>query len=274
MKIEFLMPYNLMEYPYFKKISEYLLSYNDKIMDDLIVYFCAAENITNLPQYGNNVISIITGDEYGRIPSYIDNILLTFKTGATDQNIKEYPKLIPFPWGYSKQLIEQPLIHINDRNIDVFYSGQMITKNRYDMIVEINKIKNKPFFRDKNIDITVTGGFGQGDNLLYSKKIVNSKIALCPAGTNVPESYRFFEALKNGCTVICDNLPNNYIYNNNTIIRLGSWINLENVLMDLLKDKQILNNKFFDNLHYYETQLSEKAMSEFIYLKIKEKRLI
>ncbi len=45
----------------------------------------------------------------------------------------------------------------------------------------------------------------------YTEIMADTKIALAPRGSSV-ETYRFFEAMRQGCVVICDRLPPHWFY--------------------------------------------------------------
>jgi hypothetical protein len=50
---------------------------------------------------------------------------------------------------------------------------------------------------------------GAGDR--YTEIMADTRIALAPRGSSV-ETYRFFEAMRQGCVVICDRLPPHWFY--------------------------------------------------------------
>jgi hypothetical protein len=84
------------------------------------------------------------------------------------------------------------------KSIDVFFKGQ-VTHNRRDELVRATKGQD-------NMIIERTNGFTQGDTPEnYYKKLVSAKIAPCPSGAVIPDSFRLFEALECMCIPIADN---------------------------------------------------------------------
>ncbi|ORE86739.1 hypothetical protein [Aurantimonas sp. 22II-16-19i] len=70
----------------------------------------------------------------------------------------------------------------------------------------------------------------------YSKIVANTKICLAPRGSS-SETYRFFEALRQGCVVICDRLPPHWFYRGCPAIQIDDWRNLESIARDLRRDE-------------------------------------
>ena len=145
---------------YFEKVFESVQAHLK--VDGLIFYF--TRDIHRLPSYGDNVVAIVIGDEWSRIPRYFHKVRAVFKCYGTRsflgcnlfqpsylncltllQFIKaklanfpgwmtyisyrvrtgKKPLLYDIPLGYSNQ-IELPIEPINNRDKDVFFAGSII----------------------------------------------------------------------------------------------------------------------------------------------------
>ncbi len=94
----------------------------------------------------------------------------------------------------------------------------------------------------------------------YSEIMADTKIALAPRGSSV-ETYRFFEAMRQGCIVICDPLPPHWFYVGCPAIQIGDWRNLEAEVGALSADPQRLARLHRETLAWWDAKLSETALA-------------
>ncbi len=99
---------------------------------------------------------------------------------------------------------------------------------------------------------------GAGDR--YSEIMADTKIALSPRGSSV-ETYRFFEAMRQGCIVICDRLPPHWFYAGCPAIQIDDWRNLEAVVKALSADPLRLARLHRETLAWWDAKLSEPALA-------------
>lgn len=97
----------------------------------------------------------------------------------------------------------------------------------------------------------------------YSEIMADTKIALAPRGSSV-ETYRFFEAMRQGCVVICNRLPPHWFYQDCPAIQMDDWRNLEAVVKALSADPERLFDLHRRSLAWWDAKLSERAVAEFI----------
>jgi hypothetical protein len=102
---------------------------------------------------------------------------------------------------------------------------------------------------------------GAGDR--YSEIMADTKIALSPRGSSV-ETYRFFEAMRQGCVVICDRLPPHWFYGGSPAIQIDDWGNLDATVSALLADPKRLEELHCKSLAWWEEKLSERAVAQMI----------
>jgi hypothetical protein len=102
---------------------------------------------------------------------------------------------------------------------------------------------------------------GAGDR--YTEIMADTKIALAPRGSSV-ETYRFFEAMRQGCVVICDRLPPHWFYVGCPAIQIDDWGNLEAEVRTLSADPERLADLHRKSLAWWEEKLSERAVAQLI----------
>jgi hypothetical protein len=113
--------------------------------------------------------------------------------------------------------------------------------------------------------IRFTSGFAKGlGRTKYGAILGDSKIALCPAGWKSSETFRHFEAMREGCILVSDVLPNTRIYRNAPIIQVRDWRSLDTIVSDLLRDTGRMVELQRLSLEWWNNVCSEKAVAAFI----------
>ena len=102
---------------------------------------------------------------------------------------------------------------------------------------------------------------GAGDR--YTEIMADTKIALAPRGSSA-ETYRFFEAMRQGCVVICDRLPPHWFYAGCPAIQIDDWGDLEAEVKALSADPGRLADLHRRSLVWWEEKLSERAIAQVI----------
>jgi hypothetical protein len=102
---------------------------------------------------------------------------------------------------------------------------------------------------------------GAGDR--YTEIMADTKIALTPRGSSV-ETYRFFEAMRQGCVVICDRLPPHWFYLGCPAVQIDDWGNPEAEVRALAADPQRLADLHRRSLAWWDEKLSERAVAQVI----------
>jgi hypothetical protein len=96
---------------------------------------------------------------------------------------------------------------------------------------------------------------GAGDR--YTEIMADTRIALAPRGSSV-ETYRFFEAMRQGCVVICDRLPPHWFYAGCPAVQIDDWGNLEAEVKALSADPERLKDLHRRSLAWWDEKLSER----------------
>jgi hypothetical protein len=102
---------------------------------------------------------------------------------------------------------------------------------------------------------------GAGDR--YTEIMADTRIALAPRGSSV-ETYRFFEAMRQGCVVICDRLPPHWFYLGCPAVQIDDWGNLEAEVKALSADPERLKDLHRRSLAWWDEKLSERAIAHAI----------
>lgn len=277
---------NFVFYIFWGEISDeqYLLSKTEKI-----------------DQSCHNILFWI-GDEEGFIPSdetfqrfdFIFKVHLKDKDAVrTENGINVYRKgLYHFPLLTIDDVPELPVLSFEDRKYNLYYCGNL-NKNRLSLYLSLKK---KPqikelitnfllhnnlrggdklfnlYFKGKTFDfsnyyknsyVKFYSGFNNGDNYkTYAHFLQNSKIVLSPKGFYSTECFRFYEAMRQGCIVITEELPHVECYKDAPCITVTSWKQLSNVLTttDYL-------NSFnpYKIRKYYDDKLSVNGIANYVY---------
>jgi hypothetical protein len=154
---------------------------------------------------------------------------------------REYPKFSP------KRLVATPKLIARSRMAD---SLQKLAASAPDSV-----------FYGTTASFTESTMTGAGDH--YTEVMADTKIALAPRGSSV-ETYRFFEAMRQGCVVICDRLPPHWFYVGCPAIQIDDWGNLEAEVKALSADTERLADLHRKSLAWWDEKLSERAIAQVI----------
>lgn len=249
----------------------------------------------------NNILFWI-GDEEGYIPSnetfqrfdFIFKVHLRDKDAIrTENGINIYRKgLYHLPLLTIDDVPELPILPFEDRKYDLYYCGNL-NKNRLPFYLSLKK---KPLIRElitnfllhnnlrggdklfnlcfkgktfdfssyyKNSYVKFYSGFNNGDDYeTYAHYLQNSKIVLSPKGFYSTECFRFYEAMRQGCIVITEELPHVECYKDAPCIIINSWKELPSVL----KNRKLLNSFSPSQIkNYYDNRLSVSGIADYVY---------
>ncbi len=191
--------------------------------------------------------------------------------------------------GYVNGVPELPIIPIQDRTCNVFFSGDL-NRNRIDLYRNFSSLKYfipkrgiptkgfrkllihlKSNFSDYFPDslIVFNSGFKNGlTPQKYGETLANSKIILSPMGFGNPECFRDFESMRAGCVIISDKLPKTEFYEDSPIIQIENWKEELSWAKKLLKDKSLLNDYHLKTVDWWKQKCSENAVARYMEDKI------
>jgi hypothetical protein len=274
-------------------------------VDGLTVYLTL--DADTLPSYGDDVVVVLIGDEWARVPPYLSRVRLVFRNICGRPNLGcrplAWPSLATFSsllpaaraarrWvpgriarrGARPQVelpegtfnaVDLPLKPFAERGSDLFFAGSVVHKpgrlgnlkarvlpktlSREAMVRNVDRLRRRP---DVRIDVRLTEGFQESANSdarSYSESLMDSRLALVPRGA-VPDTHRFFQALKYGCVPVTDSIPPTWFYERAPMIRLRHWDELERAVLPLLADTERLEALHAQALAWWESVCSEEAV--------------
>ena len=182
------------------------------------------------------------------------------------------------PNGYYNQL-PLPLKDLSSRPVDLYFSGSIGAKywfsakraSRERMLARASvlarsrpdlaaKLEAFPDFIPETFRSPEEKRKAAED---YSQALMDAKICLVPRGT-MPESARFFEALRFGCIIICDPLPDHWFYRDAPVIQLKSWHDLGDVVTSLFEHPERMLALHERSLEHWRAVCSERALGAFV----------
>ena len=228
-------------------------------------------------------VLIYFSDETGIIPTYLTKYFgVIFKCYM----LKNYDNktIFPFPIGYHKEVTHLPIVPINERSINVFFSGTMKWDSRLSFYKELSPLRFLPdrlFFRLSqkfkryyptdcseifhDSKINFTSGFATGiPGNEYAHILYNSKIVLCPQGCTSSETFRHYEAMRAGCIIITSDLPDTKFYKNAPFIILKDWKKIKSTVRTLLMQRDKMQELHLATLDWWEEKCNEGAVAKYM----------
>jgi len=189
-------------------------------------------------------------------------------------------KVLHIPLGYYKQE-DVSLIPIKDREIDIYFAGSVTQYSKLSWkkklipspktLSRIQMLSHTQKFSEENpeckVQIDLLDNFLHGGEISkypYSERLMNSKICLVPRGTSF-ETFRFFEALRFGCIVICEDLPKASFYNGAPAHRVYDWKHIHKIVPKILNDEETLERMHKEALQWWDNCCSEDAVIKMIH---------
>lgn len=118
--------------------------------------------------------------------------------------------------GYPQHM--KQYLKYKDKDLDIFFAGQITHQRRIDLFKVLREWEaERPQHKTKRI---FTEGFTQGESHEdYYNDMLSSKIAPCPSGAVIPDSFRLFEALECMAIPIADERTPD-----GTILQYWDWL--------------------------------------------------
>jgi hypothetical protein len=238
-------------------------------------------------------ILFFISDESPSVPTGLSsNYLAVFKCYLP----AEMPEsnIYPFNIGYVRDVPEFPLRSVEERNVNVFFSGNL-NSNRFALYRELhpilkrlpvrfarkifdllNQASRRQFLRMKfgstfkRSRIEFTNGFKTGltpDE--YGKQLSESKIVFCPKGFQSSETFRHIESIRAGCIVVSESLPDTHFYRGSPVVTVPNWRVGLRTTISLLKHPETLSELQSKTLAWWNDVCSESATASYVKQKIR-----
>jgi hypothetical protein len=226
-------------------------------------------------------VLFILGDEHNEIQAAdVSGYDKVFKTYLSSKSA-----FIPLPIGYNSKTPLLPKTPLKEREFDIFFSGNLNENRLTGLYKSLHPLRflpsrlfvflfNRPgiaklfgirfpnsFFKSRpKTHISFTDGFNSGlSPASYADYLNASKFVICPKGFVSTETFRLYEALRQGCMVICEQLPSHEFYVDAPFIVVKDWNNFR-----INMKEQNLIEISSQSAHFYEQNLSELATANYI----------
>lgn len=258
--------------------------------DDYVFFIFSDHNKGRIPSSlhfltPKRKILIFVSDETGADPSkFSGHYHAIFKAyigeGVFSKNV------FPFPLGYVNEVPVFESIPVVERSISLFFRGNLNT-NRIDFYRSLSVwfcvFPPKRFLSHKiykrlllwlkrdfslsvpNSILIFNESFKSGYSLeCYGKILSDSKIVLSPKGFNSTECFRIYEAMRAGCVIISEKLPDIFFYKESPIIQITNWREGLRIAKELLGDEERLQRIQDETIAWWESKCSEKATAYYM----------
>ncbi len=230
-------------------------------------------------------VLVYVADEKGTIPLELaKHYVAIFKGYLPDE--RKSGNIFPLALGCVNGVTNGTTIPEKDRELDVFFSGNL-NRNRLSLYRQLSTLKVVPerivktavakprmryflrliFGTDFSREfergyICFTRNFADGlSRAVYSEKLNNARIALCPGGFHSAETFRHYEAARAGCVIICERLPDNGLYRNAPVLQVDSWREGIELAHALLRDPDRLNDLHRKTLAWWDSRWSAQSVA-------------
>jgi hypothetical protein len=240
------------------------------------------------PGDGRLTALFLLGDEEELVSKqFTDGYSAVFRPYATYKTL--FGNIHPWHPGYLDTVAESAPTEFQQRTTNCFFSG-CLNRNRLPLYLaikehtlfrslhpsnthlrELHLRLRKPFIKQSIFNEWIPGGniafsakFKSGlPPDIFSKKLADTKIALCPPGFRSNETHRHFEALRLGCIVISSPLPSTRFYRGSPIITMNSWLDLRSVIASLIADPEECMRLHQSSLNWWNQACSETALANY-----------
>jgi hypothetical protein len=216
---------------------------------------------------------LCVGDESTRTNySFLDKVDVMFRMYLPED---KRGHVYHVPVGPSKHFAPGVLLPFEERPRNVFFSGNLhqgraglyraftgLPPLPFTVLHRLRRVMGERF--DKAFPastIRFSTGFHNGiAPQEYAQFVGESKIVLCPAGIESPESMRHFEAASLGCVVITEQMPTVTVYRDAPFVTLSSWRELKPTVARLLREPNRLLDLHHQTLEWWRTAAQPQAV--------------
>lgn len=247
---------------------------------------------TSTPCSSSRKVVFFFGEEKPETPGWLKRDYHIIFRQYLDQ--QDSSNIFPMPLGIDNETPEETLREMSNREIDIFFSGNM-NAHRIDLYRALLK-KNRAFnsflwkrflasrYRKKmpqniyldlpNTFILFTDGFFKGlSSSDYLSMLCNSVCVICPQGYISADTMRHYEAMKFGCIALSTAIPNNDLYRNSPHIFLKGWEEMAQVAECLCGQPLELERMHRAAREWWRETGSEAGFAEYAAAKILDTKL-
>ncbi|KST66492.1 glycosyltransferase family 47 protein [Mastigocoleus testarum] len=267
---------------------------SDKLQN--LIVFLLGDEWCRTPSYASDVLAVFKC--YGSTPTlefhqsnlYLNSLILLQYIRVVFKGLKTWgvksKNVFPFPLGYFRQS-DLPTVPILERTCDVSFIGSLKNSPKQGLLKMFGFFKSPKIVSRQsmvscvskwqgadryNVDVRLTSSFPHAEKTSefgdYSERLMNTKICLSPRGTSL-ETFRYFEALRYGCILVSEPVPNYWFYKDSPAIYLNDWNKLPQLLESLLGDTQRLEELHHKALNWWQNRCSPSAVSSQMFHNLK-----
>ena len=273
---------NLLELKYWKNILEELFTIEiDKQFHNVRFYLVFGNKPIEVPNDEDILNVFLIADEHQTLtPGIYNGKNIIFQSSYSPEVFKnKYLKIYEFPVGYNGKLNLNNATPFLERKTNVFFSGNL-HRGRAKMFDFYSHMRLLPFFVQHRLQgriktfydnkypssyIRFTNGFMQGLRFdEYASYLKNCKIVLSPRGSIVAECFRHYEAMKCGCIIVSERLPENHFFSGSPIIQIDNWKDADRIIKDLLSNPIKMQDLHVAALKWWHDVMSEPAVARYM----------
>lgn len=196
------------------------------------------------------------------------------------------PTVVNIPVGYADQEA-LPLKPLDERRYDLYFSGSVANKEfpwytpqswlrtpkdvaRSHMMNAMRVVADERPDLAVEIDARLSyvpqrrrGGESDVAERSYSEMMMDTRICPVPRGTRI-ETPRLYEALRNGCIIVTEPLPDRWYTRGVPALVLHDWADLPDLVDDLLAYPERMEALHRDALRWWDTMCSESAVGRYM----------
>lgn len=222
------------------------------------------------------LILVVAAHEHPALPAdVVSKAAVVFKQYVSPNESARYSNLHRIPVGPSSVFPNVPVLPFAGRTHSVFFAGNL-HRGRRQLYAELTRKHWMPFAILHRIRallgtnfshlfprsaISFSAQFHAGFTpQKYAECLAQSRIVLCPYGVNEAETMRHFEAIKQGCIVVTDEMPDTFYFKGAPFITIKNWRGLRETLANLLSDEAAMSRYHTDTLTWWDSQCSVEAV--------------
>jgi len=271
--------------------------------------FVFTRNVSELPaQFDDtpNLVVFVMGDEWARVPRYASRVHAVFKAPGQHMKVATHNKWLRFnvmttvqylrqlwkrfphhhrdtgnifaiPYGYYRLPRRAEVTPINDRPIDVSFTGSIDHKKALGGLIKTSKVLSRERMvktvsdwkqnKSYSVDVKLSSFFPKANDKPehddYPRILMGTRICLSPRGTHL-ETYRLCEGMYYGCVVVAEEQPDHWFAENSPAIIVRDWKKLPALLDELLENPEQLKIMQQQSLDYWDSTLAPKSVARYI----------
>ena len=158
-----------------------------------------------------------------------------------------------FPWYAPQTWLRTPKDVARSEMADAM---QVLAADRPDLRIEIDA-------RQSYVPQRSWGGEEATAERSYSEMMMDTRICPVPRGTRL-ETSRLYEALRSGCIIVSEPLPDRWYTRDLPALVLHDWAELPDLVKDLVADPDRMEKLHHDTRRWWNTKCSEAAVGRFM----------